>query len=511
MVYLGPSRGCYSCKRRRKKCDQTRPACMRCTKAHRVCAGYEDGEISAFRQYIPLLNDQAPPMITAARKCSLPVRVPIPGTDHFPEDKKPSEVTEEQRSEFALRAFFYDYNVLSTSRSLSREYLPGLEAMTRRLGPKSDLVKACQAVGFASHGKILNRPNLVAKAEMYYQELLETLGRAVKGLASENLGESRWVAMLLGLYQIAMATEIDPGSHCTHAKGAFALMRHAPSGSRAFDKHRLKEDRYSNVAADGSASHHICDVVPELHDTFPYVSVVFSAPALEGLPTLLLELQRLWIQHEYLSATDKANAVNTRGFSLLRRFADWQESRLAEFKPTIVTHIPRAGPELDHPVGYWPGRVETYFDLYVSGAWNVFRIARLLLIHLCIESSGDADDKSLQIEYAQEADLIVEDVFASIPYHLTDNLPEFTSEMVSDSKEMDPGRTLGGLLLLHPLYAVSRLPFISEERKSHARMCLAWIEMKMGLGQAGVLVKKVDIDRTYLISGFAIIWSGFLT
>ena len=50
--------------------------------------------------------------------------------------------------------------------------------------------------------------------------------------------------------------------------------------------------------------------------------------------------------------------------------------------PTCITTEdcatqPQAGSKVE--VGYWPGRVDKYFDLYVASVWNTVRMARVLL------------------------------------------------------------------------------------------------------------------------------------
>lgn len=43
MVNTGrPSPACKACRARRLKCDQTKPACNKCTRAKRVCPGYRE-------------------------------------------------------------------------------------------------------------------------------------------------------------------------------------------------------------------------------------------------------------------------------------------------------------------------------------------------------------------------------------------------------------------------------------------------------------------------------------
>lgn len=140
--------------------------------------------------------------MSIARKCSLPPRVPIPGTGLFQDDVIPSETSEAESNSLSLRAFLYDFCVVSTNKHLSKGYLSGLELMVRRSGPDSDLVKACQAVSFALHGKPLNRPKMVHKAATFYQHLLGSLVRAIQSPEVANTAESRIVVMLLGLYQV---------------------------------------------------------------------------------------------------------------------------------------------------------------------------------------------------------------------------------------------------------------------------------------------------------------------
>ena len=144
--------------------------------------------------------NQSPKFISTARKCGLPMRVPIPGTNIFPEDNIP--VSQAESNRFALRAFFYDYCIVSANSNISRGYFSDLEVMVYRLGLKSDLAKACQAIVFASHGKCLYRPQLVNKAELYYQQLLGSMVKVIDSPSSKNASETKLVDMLLGLYQV---------------------------------------------------------------------------------------------------------------------------------------------------------------------------------------------------------------------------------------------------------------------------------------------------------------------
>ncbi|KAM0813188.1 putative Transcription factor domain-containing protein [Seiridium cardinale] len=465
---------------------------MRCVKAKRPCSGYEDGEFSAFRQYGPHTAEETPPPFpSSARKCGLPKRVPIPGTDVLPDDDIPPETSESQSNSLALRAFFYDYCVNSTNQNLSRGFLSRLEVMARRLGPTSDLVKACQAVSFASHGKPLNRPVFVRKAERFYHELLGALAKAIENPTPANTDEARLIAMLLGLFQMTVASHKDYGNHDIHAKGLAALMKvgYLPldllrgDGLRSFKHFR--------------------------------VSGVFSVSSLCGsngnLDDLLNEVDSLWAKKESSYSSNDIHTLMDESINLNHRLAKWQHSRVSEFQPVTVGYISEKHNVTEIPAGYWPGRVDTYFDLYVAGVWNIYRSARLLLMVLMMSLSGRLDRADSSISYVFTAQEMFEDMIASIPYHLTDNLPEFVKDSETGTDIADPGRSLGGLLLMHPLYVAANVPFLAEAERRYMRDCLMWIGSAMGLGQAALLAQNPDIDRDYLTSGFMIIWSGFLS
>lgn len=178
----------------------------------------------------------------------MPKRVPFPGTTLLPEDVLPIETSQDDSNKLSLRAFFHDYCVISTNPNLSQSYLPGLEMMTRHQEPDSNLVRACQAVSFATHGKPLNRPKLLEKAGFFYQDLLGSVAKAFENPTCVDAIETRYIVMLLGVYQvlsltmsqivssctkgiiqIAMDNETDYGSHGIHAKGLAALMHTEPS------------------------------------------------------------------------------------------------------------------------------------------------------------------------------------------------------------------------------------------------------------------------------------------
>src|ERR1700742_4944648 len=77
-------------------------SCLRCIKANRPCGGYEHGVLFPFREYTAQSTHAPASYLSTARKCGIPKRVPIPGTDMLPEDTIPREVSQAESDGLAL-------------------------------------------------------------------------------------------------------------------------------------------------------------------------------------------------------------------------------------------------------------------------------------------------------------------------------------------------------------------------------------------------------------------------
>lgn len=461
---------------------------MRCLKAKRQCGGYEDVVVGR-RPYGEPSTAQVPASLSTARKCTLPRRSPIPGTNLLPEDTLPTEVTVDESNALALRAFFYDFCVISTNRNISHGYLSSLEKTVTRLGPKSDLAKVCQAIACASHGKPERRPQFINRAETSYHHLLGSLAKKLESSSTENTAETRLLAMLLGFYQMVMANRADLGVHEIHASGLASLMK-------------VENSPLSLMRPVLGSQKSVRNATPHDFGIFSVRSLNETNPT---LGQLICSLAALWKRSQSSKSQQDTSMIEIECIELDRRFAQWHEDRVPDFRPTAIGSISHDPCEERILAGYWPGRIDTYFDLYVAGVWNIFRAARLLLLAIILTTPDIHGDS---IQYIKTANHIVEDIFASVPYHLADNLPVFV-EGTGRKETINPGRTLGGLLLMHPLYAISRCAFMSQVTREYARDCLRWIGDEMGFGQAGLMANSV-MDRGYLESGCMIIWSGFL-
>ncbi|KIW03244.1 uncharacterized protein PV09_05465 [Verruconis gallopava] len=490
MVYQGPSRGCHSCRRRRKKCDETRPSCLRCVRAKLPCHGYEVDSAFTFRQRPPQLPVQSAPFVSIARKCGLPKRMPIAESGELPEDGLPPGVTQQDSDWIAFRALLYNYCVVPANGNLSSGYFADLEPLALRLGPNSSLVRACSAVSLASGGKVLRRPNLVRRADLLYHDVVRDISSALANRGPSYSRELELVVLLLGLYEMITSSSQKCGNHAVHFAGWAAISGIDPSFESfiIFYRPHMNAQVTARFALSG---HHVDE---------------------KCLDTLLLDVYQLLQSWHSACLPRNSELAYRNALELDAQLVRWKDSVSPQAAPTVLSNRasnPSFRTAASTP-SFWTNKTEIYLDLHVAGVWNVFRVARLLLHELILQSC-ERQSTIGQNEIGQhisEALSIAEEILASIPFHLLDTLQISVVNNVAHTQMEDIGRVLGGFLLLHPLYVVMQMSFLPHNMKSYCKECLEWINLEMGIGYAEVLANNPTLDIDFLISGFLLIWSG---
>ena len=203
--------------------------------------------------------------------------------------------------------------------------------------------------------------------------------------------------------------------------------------------------------------------------------------------SLLLQLEGLWARYKALKRLEDYHVLRADCAALQRHFGIWADGQAPEARPIAVASLGRHNKTSSASVGCWPSRVDTYSDLYIAGVWNIARVARLLLFALTLRISDGLGETGAHMRMMCSTNAIVEDILASVPYHLAENLYEFLDSPTDGITE--PGKTLGGLLIMYPLYLTSTVPFVGEPIKSYLRDSLSWIGSNMGIGHAERLAK----------------------
>ena len=228
-------------------------------------------------------------------------------------------------------------------------------------------------------------------------------------------------------------------------------------------------------------------------------STLCARNANQGLDNLILEFAPIWKKAgaltDPLTAIDDLKQLQSEAINLNQAFAKWQEAQVEEFNPWTVGHVSQLPARQQFKTGYWPGKVDVYFDLYVAGVWNTTRIIRVLLIDLIITLAKMLNNDCHNSGH-QDALRLIHDIIASIPFHLAEDLHAFLRDIGdgNEASRMQPGRPIGGLLLMHPIYLASKLSMVPLQLQDYLKGCLEWIATNMGFGQASIFAKVRNIS-----------------
>jgi hypothetical protein len=133
--------------------------------------------------------------------------------------------------------------------------------------------------------------------------------------------------------------------------------------------------------------------------------------------------------------------------------------------------------------------------VYVAAVWNTYRKNRLMILDVIVRCSKRLEIGNNYHDEKYQIDELIADLMAGIPFHLAENFASFV-EQAHGSLELTivPGRSVGGLLLMHPLFVISHLSIVGSQFQTQMRDCLAWIGNHMGIGEATMLssVRKLN-------------------
>lgn len=156
--------------------------------------------------------------------------------------------------------------------------------------------------------------------------------------------------------------------------------------------------------------------------------------------------------------------------------------------------------------------------------WNTWRKAQLIHIDVLVRLARVLGGREGMIPaYEVRARELVAGLKASIPYFLAADLDEYLRLADAGAPAIPPNRPVGGLLLLHPLYAAARCTIVPLADRTYFLDTLNWIGKYMGIGQSTLLANSlrsgaddISVLRTPELpfmdmgEGHILIWAGML-
>lgn len=187
--------------------------------------------------------------------------------------------------------------------------------------------------------------------------------------------------------------------------------------------------------------------------------------------------------------------------NMVTEFDAWADSIPDLWKIRTVAWMPTVAENELETAAVYPGRVDFFDDIWVASVWNVARVSRLFLSGIIVRCAAwvcAPNDYRTTPEYAREARFsanIVEDIIATVPYHLGwkvddhDALmsrPNMSGFACGDDNEVG-GKGLSAHFLVWPLFSAACSDFTTDVQRRWIMGRLRHIAGTMGINQADVL------------------------
>ncbi|RDW86213.1 Zn(II)2Cys6 transcription factor domain-containing protein [Aspergillus mulundensis] len=512
MVYPGgPSKGCYTCRARKVKCDEARPVCKRCVKGNRVCGGYRNlNNKGSSRKR----SGQEDPM--AKLLANLPVSTAA-NSGHLPYQERDN-----------ICAFIKLIARLPQGRGLHGGLLtavpPVLAELEQSIIASSPLPSALSALflTFVSDKSDVKDHGTLTEAMACYGKALQLTRQLM-----EHLDEQRRCELVMTIFVLAMYEDLNSEDHArptsnSHLEGAMAFVR--SQKCRSFGEDTTRKI-YSALLTRA-----LFTCFDDIKSDTPFIFTLNDLQLLHhGLATekvtdyLNLYNSALLIIHLQLRDLERdawpsfpsngvvAAAGATRANSLLAAITSI-EYQMSEWPSTLPPESKYVTTQLssEKNIDLWTRTAYIYPTLGAGYDWSRYRMLQILAHSLRLRAyrllANSLYGHCLVLPNTQLADIasgtamthskiraLAHDTCASLPYHLgyrtsPGSERRYPSEALPEGKYP---RRLSALHISWALYVAGIAEGIDSAQRFWISHQLTIMNREMGIGKAAVLAELV--------------------
>ncbi|KAL4942201.1 hypothetical protein BDV06DRAFT_192685 [Aspergillus oleicola] len=522
MVYPGgPSKGCYTCRARKVKCDEARPVCKRCVKGNRICGGYR------------ILDDSKKTVTRRSRQGLMHIQADDPIAQQLTNlALSPASLLGQNRDqERANLCSFYSRLVCLPQVQglhgglLSVTTLPAILASLRQpVMRTSPLPSALSALllTFVSEKGNEKHHGAVTKAMACYGTALKLTRRLMEEYDEERRGELVMTVFILGMYEDLNSSEDHARTTSnSHLEGAMAFVRSQKCKSFGEDTSRRIYSALLNRA--------LLTCFNDFNDTTPFIFTLTDLQLLHGgllaetntdylnlynCALLIIHIQLRQLERDvwqsYHSNDTIAVDAAFQATALLRTITA-TEHQMAEWPNLLPPESRYMTLQLppDESIYLWSTDAHIYPSFTAGNDWSRYRMLQILGCSLRLRAyrilanpiysygHSGVDDLNDQLpSLASDIAIthgniraLVDDICASMPYHLgykTSSSPGLQYPTGSFPHGRYP-RLLSACHIMWPLYVAGIVEGVDPAQRLWISRQLSFISGDMGIGKAAVL------------------------
>lgn len=442
MVNLGPSKGCHTCKQRRVKCDEGKPACQRCIRIGRECGGYQAKHVK-LKFKIQTSDTRQKKTATCHAIAPKPVS-PV------------SQVLDPPETDVALGFFLTNWAGTGRSLSSARGFFEVLAPVISSERPTSAAYMAVTAVATRLHGMWQNKDINFALPHQPYVDALARLRLAVKNKDERNCQATTLAALVLQFYENLFAVHSLNKASRVHRDGAVALlMNQEPrAAGMAIGNHLLCYVLHLEVSCALRTKRRFPPHIQSWILQHPSTSLN-SSSALDFIGISIANLQYSF-RHMFCSSGPVSTShvdIGALWFDIKAveaRLLGWLEHLPRHFHALRLNQVQDVTP----PILMYCDGCDVYPSVQVASISNTWRGYRLLMLkmklsilqlipdmilNMILPNEQDPDTHMKLIRNAEdEVQDMVDSICNSIPFHLGNQMVRPTVLELTNAKVIHP-------------------------------------------------------------------------
>ncbi|KAJ8113456.1 hypothetical protein OPT61_g4417 [Boeremia exigua] len=289
----GRSKGCVTCRRRKKGCDSKRPACSQCLERNIRCGGYDLDRVFITSKY------EAP---TKASMLVVKHRDPTMASTFQVIPQSLAQTAFSAKGMEATFALFPSQQGVRNVLNLQKQFSTLLPALSMQ---DEALRQMIFAVGLVTLGKGSNDQVVLRKGQVMYGKALQELGLSLQSPEKRAIEALLATTRLMGLYEILYGADGDNLTQArnwmSHAQGEIAMI--VARGPEAFTTdaaHLMFTISRYNCAITGVRSRRPVVLNEEQWKTVPWRGRI--KPASDTIIDILLEVPAILADLDYLDS-----------------------------------------------------------------------------------------------------------------------------------------------------------------------------------------------------------------
>ncbi|RAL59689.1 hypothetical protein DID88_000322 [Monilinia fructigena] len=363
---------------------------------------------------------------------------------------------------------------------------------------------ALNAVAYVAFANQPNARKLLPLADSKYVTVLNQINKDLQDAEKAKQDSTLAAVFLLSFYEQLSSHTMSLSGWLSHIDGAVALVQ-------ARGKSQL-DTKIGRSLFDAVRTHMTVECISSSRyikeDVDWWMSFASEDKVQHEVSVLNLKVANLRAESHQICTLEAHTTENLeRVLNHLReaeliekQYVEWYDNLPPEWTPRVMAWIDDIAEKYLESATCYPGRVDSYVELWMATTHNIARASRLFIlttVSRCTAWLSSGVDYRLTPEYIdiwRQASLLIDDIISSVPFffgwNTEDDLPVVENSYFPCGNESKiGGKGVTGIWAMWPVFAAAASDFATNSQRLWLRGRLKYIAEDLGIRQAEALLQ----------------------